>query len=151
MVKIVIRKEREVIQAYLKGMGFSEEYDVEAFLKEHLELDGRSEEDISALLDGLIYAAAAKVLPPELSRQKATALYKALYVELNGAQKWGSAPLSSRYEDPQYVKLMREHVFKSVPECCYSEMPRQELESFKPSLVHKLKLFFKLGGDASND
>lgn len=150
MVKIVVRKERDIVLAYLKGLGFDKDFDPAAFLAEHPELNGQ-EEDLPQLLDSLVYAAAAKVLPPELSRSKATALYKALYAELDGVAQWGTAPLSAGYDNAQYREAVRSRLFKAVPECCFSEMPRQVLEPFKPSWAHKLKSFLKICGEKKHD
>ncbi len=143
MVKIVVRDAKEIVRAYLRGLGFGKDYDPEILMAAHPEL-AEKDTNITARLDELVYAAAQKVLPAQISKEKAVALYKVLYTEAGGASLWKTEPLGGAFENPQYREAMRRRVFDAVPAYCYSDMPTQVLESYKTPLTRRISLWWNV-------
>lgn len=148
MVKVVVRDGREIVRAYLQGLGFGSGCNPDTLINEHPSLR-EPNGDIVALLDEIIYTAAAKVLPPQLCEnpRHAAALYKALYMELGGAARWGTAPWREDHVNPPYFEEMKKQVFEVVPPYCFSEMPRQVIEP----AVGKFAAFLKFSRRKKHD
>lgn len=140
MVKIVVRTAEEIIGAYLKSMGFDEKYDLSALLTGYPNLkdENNSGHSVVEMLDLIVAEAAVKVFAQKAEQSRLIALYKIAYLELQGAKKWGISPLLPNFQDVHYQAQMQGKFLCSAPEYCFSEMPVQLFETFKPSVVQKL-------------
>ena len=124
MVKIRFCSRDDVVKAYLCGLGYGADADISKLFASYKNLN--EDEDVSKILDAIIYDKAKKVFHDNLSKVQMTALYKALFIEEKIAEKYGiDALLPGFNEADEYFK---KSAFLVVPHYKISTIFKQKIE-----------------------
>ena len=133
MAKLKIQSAEDIVSAYLQCLGIKKT-EASPFLNAYSKLENSA--NLTAELDEIVYQKAKKIFKNKLAKPQLIALYKAVFIELNLAQKFGIKPLLSDFNDAEFIKLMQQSFIEVAPTCKMTAMPTQEISTIH---LHKQK------------
>lgn len=97
-------------------------------------------DEIIAALDELLLLTARKIWPlSEYSSEQLTALFKLLYLNNDGAGRWGTLVFSDKEIPEDMRRIMSEHNLQQAPDYAYAPMQAQKIEpAISKSWLHRL-------------
>ena len=142
MVTIKIQRRGDIIGAYLQTLGFGREKAAEVSdgLSGMIDGDLNNGDEIIAALDELLLLTARKIWPlSEYSSEQLTALFKLLYLNNDGADRWGVLVFSDKEIPEDMRRIMSEHNLQQAPDYAYAPMQAQKIEpAISKSWLHRL-------------
>ena len=117
MVTIKIQSRGDIIGAYLQTLGFDREKAAEVSdgLSGLIDGDLNNGDEIIAALDELLLLTARKIWPlSEYSSEQLTALFKLLYLNNDGAGRWGTLVFSDK-EIPEDMHRIMNIICSRLP------------------------------------
>lgn len=133
MAKLKIQSAEDIVSAYLQCLGIKKT-EASPFLNAYSKLENSA--NLTAELDEVVYQKAKKIFKNKLAKPQLTALYKAVFIELNLAQKFGIKPLLPDFNDAEFIKLMQQSFIEVAPTYKMTAMPTQEISTIH---LHKQK------------
>ena len=124
MVKLKVQSAQDIIAACLDCLGLAKGT-AQIFADAYPQLS--SGNDIPAETDEIIYHKAKKIFKTKMPKTQLVALYKAVYINLDCAKKYGVAPLLPDFDNADFDKSMRDSAIIPAPSYKLSEMPTQEI------------------------
>ncbi len=144
MVTIKIQSIDDIIAAYLKGLGFTDDgaHKIAPTLRGRLSLSQENGDKVINELDKIVASTAKKIFnDSSLDDEQLVALFKFCVLETKGAQKWGEKIFALKDSDEKIVLALRQEVIHVAPNYVFSQMKPQEINIPRPS--NFLKKIFK--------
>lgn len=126
MAKLKIQSAEDIVSAYLQCLKIKKT-EAAAFLTAYPKLENSA--NLIAELDDIIYQKAKKIFKNKLAKPQLIALYKAVFIEQNLAQKFGISPLLPDFSDAEFTKLLQQSFIEVAPACKMTAMPTQEIST----------------------
>lgn len=145
MVTIKIQSQGDIINAYLKTLGFEPEAALQCAsdLEKNFDESIKNGEEIIAELDKRLLQLAHKLWPlTEYDVEQLVSLFKLLYLINNGAEKWGDVVFYDKALPEDLYKVMVSHNITQAPNYALSQMQPQKIEPAIPQHWFKRLLRF---------
>lgn len=133
MVKLKIRSADDIVAANLSCLGIKKN-EASYMLEAYPELEKSA--DITTEIDEIIYRKAKKIFKAKLAKAQLIALYKAEFIGLNSARKYGIKPLLPDFDDEKFNAEMQMAYIEVAPSYKITDMPTQEITTMH---LHKVK------------
>lgn len=147
MVTIKIQSQGDIINAYLKTLGFEPEAALQCAsdLEKNFDESIKNGEEIITELDKRLLSIARKIWPlSEYEPEQLVALFKLLYLMNDGAAKWGDIIFYDKTIPEDLYKIMASHNMSQAPNYALSQMQPQKIEPAIPQHWFKRLLRFSL-------
>ena len=131
MVALKVQSLDGIVNAYVQSLGYHDEglQKVVDFLMINY-AEKLNQEDVIASLDEILYAIVKKYIPtPRGEKTQALALFKAVFLLNDGAEKCGLSLFEKGEIAPELQKLLKENVLQSAPQIKTSKMDAQKIET----------------------
>lgn len=128
MVKLKIQSALDILTAYFYSLGIKKE-DASQMLEAYKDIE--SSENIIAKLDEIIYQKSKRIFKENLDKIQLVALYKAVFLKCNLAEKYGIAPLLPDFQDKEFYEIMRNSCIKVAPAYKIAAMPTQKIDTIQ--------------------
>lgn len=140
MVTVEVHTVGDVIAAYLEILGFQNGGLEKAvrYLKGEVDFSAVSGDEILALLDNRIGAAAAVIFPEE-PLNAVIGTVKEIFLTNEGATAWGIEVLKGKDVSEDFIEWTRQRRIPAVPEAIRTKMEKQKI-----ALLHPAHMFKKL-------
>lgn len=133
MVKLKIQSAQDIVEAYISCLGLKKN-DAQVLLDAYPKLSKSN--NLIASLNEIVYLKAKEIYKTKLAKTQLTALYKAAFIDLEIAKKYGVKPLLPNFADTDFTELMHKAYIETAPSYKLTEMPTQEID---PIHLHKAK------------
>ena len=133
MVKLKIQSAQDIIEAYISCLGIKKS-EAQTLLDSYPKLSKSN--NLTAAINEIIYLKAKEIFKTKLAKTQLIALYKAAFISLEIAKKYGAKPLLPNFADSDFMELMRKAYIKTAPSYKLTEMPTQEIDTIH---LHKAK------------
>lgn len=133
MVALKVQSLDGIVTAYVKSIGYCGEnlHHVVNFLIENC-VAKLNQDDVIASLDELLFTIVKKYLPsPRGDKTQALAMFKAVFLLHQGAEKCGLALFEKGELVPELQQILKENVLMSAPQVKMSKMEAQKIEPIR--------------------
>ncbi len=131
MVALKVQSLDGIVTAYAQSLGYRDEglQKIVNFLMDNY-AEKLNQEDVIASLDEILYATVKKFIPtPRGEKMQALAMFKAIFLLNDGAEKCGLALFEKGEISPELQQLLKENVLQSAPQIKASKMDAQKIET----------------------